>query len=266
MKINNMKILIVGFGDVGSALHKIIKVSGICGKSGLQIFDPFIDFHPMDKEFDIMHICIPHNDKFVRNFLTITESFRSKVVIIESTIPIDCFDNVELKENMEKSSLWIYSPVRGTHPNIVTGLKHFVKFGAPIFLTQWISFNVFVVNYYRSIDIPFKPCSDYKALILGKILSTTWYGMLIAFCNMTNKICTDNKISFRESYNNWMSTDEIGENYIKGNKNGRASAIKNIKRPVMTPGKIGGHCVMPNLEMIKEYMPEFYLWIKKFSK
>jgi len=261
MKFNSMKILIVGFGDVGSALHKIIKNSGICGKSGLQIFDPHLEYRTNIYDYDVIHICIPYNDKFKRNFLTIVEQFNSKVVIIESTVSIDCFENIDLY----KDRLWIYSPVRGTHPDMVYGLRHFVKFGAPIISKQLNDINTFTIMYYDELGINFDIKTDYKALILGKLLSTSWYGMLIAFCNNIKQICEKNDISFEESYYNWMLTDEIGQNYTKCG-DGRAKSSKIINRPVMTPGKIGGHCVMPNLEMIKEYMPEFYLWIKKFSK
>ena len=261
MKFNSMKILIVGFGDVGSALHKIIKNSGICGKSGLQIFDPHLEYRTNIYDYDVIHICIPYNDKFKRNFLTIVEQFNSKVVIIESTVSIDCFENIDLY----KDRLWIYSPVRGTHPDMVYGLRHFVKFGAPIISKQLNDINTFTIMYYDELGINFDIKTDYKALILGKLLSTSWYGMLIAFCNNIKQICEKNDISFEESYYNWMLTDEIGQNYTKCG-DGRAKSSKIINRPVMTPGKIGGHCVIPNIELLSHYAPLLFRYIDEFKK
>ena len=79
------------------------------------------------------------------------------------------------------------------------------------------------------------------------------------------KLLKDNGIEFNKSYKMYMYSDLIGKQYIK-TESGRAEAKEFIPRPIMIPGNIGGHCVMQNLEFLKDLMPEFYEYIKKFSR
>jgi len=75
--------------------------------------------------------------------------------------------------------------------------------------------------------------SSTKTAELAKILvDTTYYGWLINYAQITKMICDKEKIDFDEM---WKFADEIHENL--GN------------RPKMYPGIIGGHCVIPNLNL-----------------
>ena len=77
--------------------------------------------------------------------------------------------------------------------------------------------------------------STTKTAELAKILvDTTYYGWLINYAQITKMICEKEEIDFDEM---WKFADEIHENL--GN------------RPKMYPGIIGGHCVIPNLNLIE---------------
>ena len=71
-------------------------------------------------------------------------------------------------------------------------------------------------------------------LELAKIvIDTSYYGWLINYAQLSNMIAIENKVDYDEM---WLFADEI--NKFVGN------------RPKLYPGFIGGHCVIPNLDLI----------------
>jgi len=71
-------------------------------------------------------------------------------------------------------------------------------------------------------------------LELAKIVvDTSYYGWLITYAQLSNMIAIKNKVDYNEM---WSFADEIHR--FLGN------------RPKMFPGFIGGHCVIPNLDLI----------------
>ena len=88
----------------------------------------------------------------------------------------------------------------------------------------------------KKAGIKTKKMSSPLVLELAKIVvDTTYYGWLINYAQLSNMIAIKNKVNYDEM---WSFSDEIHKNL--GN------------RPKMYPGFIGGHCVIPNLELIKE--------------
>ena len=72
-------------------------------------------------------------------------------------------------------------------------------------------------------------------LELAKIVvDTSYYGWLITYAQLSNMIAIQHKVNYDEM---WSFADEIHK--FLGN------------RPKMYPGFIGGHCVIPNLDLIK---------------
>ena len=75
-----------------------------------------------------------------------------------------------------------------------------------------------------------------ETLELAKILcDTTYLGWLINYAQLTNTIAIQYNVNYDEM---WQFSDEIHK--ILGN------------RPKMFPGFIGGHCVIPNLELLND--------------
>jgi len=73
-------------------------------------------------------------------------------------------------------------------------------------------------------------------LELAKILvDTSYYGWLINYAQLSNMIARKHNVDYDEM---WSFADEIHK--FLGD------------RPKMFPGFIGGHCVIPNLELIDE--------------
>ena len=88
----------------------------------------------------------------------------------------------------------------------------------------------------KNCGIKTKQMSKPETLELGKILcDTSYYGWLINFAQITKIISDREKVDYDEM---WSFADEIHK--FLGN------------RPKMFPGFIGGHCVIPNLELIND--------------
>jgi hypothetical protein len=81
-----------------------------------------------------------------------------------------------------------------------------------------------------------KKMSNPKTLELAKIVvDTSYYGWLINYAQLSNMIAIKHNVNYDEM---WSFADEIHK--FLGN------------RPKMFPGFIGGHCVIQNLDLIKD--------------
>ena len=73
-------------------------------------------------------------------------------------------------------------------------------------------------------------------LELAKIIvDTSYYGWLITYSQVSNNIAKKYNVNYKEM---WSFADEIHK--FLGN------------RPKMFPGFIGGHCVIPNLDLLQD--------------
>ena len=178
---------------------------------------------------EYLHVCLPGE---LTGFTDIVLNWIHKiknvqVVIIHSTVKPGTTKSIQ-----EKSSIPIlFSPVRGVHRRFLNDIKKYTKF---------ISFDDIEINSKIKIDLEnrFEKIdwmSTTKTAELAKILvDTTYYGWLINYAQITKMICEKENVDFDEM---WKFADEIHENL--GN------------RPKMFPGIIGGHCVIPNLDLIE---------------
>lgn len=264
-KIKN--ILCCGFGEVGKGIVQLDKESGYV----VDIHDPFKNYYiNREIDHDLIHICFPYK-KFkcfkksigkILDQLPIRKRSFKRFIVINSTIQRGVASKLQ---NRMKEYMIIHSPVRGTHPNILDGLKKYVKFVGYADLYGRLSFTSFILkDYYESLGIEYQILKSADECALGKIITTTHYGLEIAFCNVVNSLCEEFGIDFNESYRLFMKDENIGREYIK-NKNGRARAKELIPRPIMTPGRIGGHCVIQNLQFLKKDCKKLYKFIKKNS-
>ena len=107
--------------------------------------------------------------------------------------------------------------------------------------------TILAKNHYDEIDLKYEIFESSKATELAKVLSTTYYGMCIAFHNDINNLCKEHNVKFDEVATKWNKT--YNEGYSK-------LGMSNVIRPVLYPpkdGKIGGHCVVPNAELCKQF-------------
>jgi len=226
-----MTDIILGMGEVGETLFDLL-VDRKFDCVGIDLDNTKCKKYSENeviKNPEYLHVCLPGE---LTGFTNIVLNWMDKlkniqVVIIHSTVKPGTTKIIQ-----EKSSIPIlFSPVRGVHRRFLNDIKKYTKF---------ISFDGIEINSKIKIDLEnrFEKVdwmSTTKTAELAKILvDTTYYGWLINYAQITKMICEKENIDFDEM---WKFADEIHENL--GN------------RPKMFPGIIGGHCVIPNLDLIE---------------
>ena len=227
------KDIVAGLGEIGSPILKLFekteKVVGYDLNEKLMNKNKFNKLE--DLSTSLLHIAIPVTVKFDSNVIQLYKKFKPDCIVIHSTIPPGTTERLQKKL---KSPL-IYSATRGVHKRMLSDIKLYTKFfsisnSAP--KKQW-AVKIFSKKM-RDCGVKTKKMSKPETLELAKILCDTSYlGWLINYSQITNVIAKNFGVNYDEM---WTFSDEIHKHL--GN------------RPKMYPGYIGGHCVIPNLELI----------------
>ncbi len=215
--------LILGMGEVGTALNELLTLRGFA-VSGLDSIKSKCVGHPPDVP-EILHVCIPGSFKKFNEIVLEHAKSGTQAVMIHSTV------KPGTAEAVQKNTIIpiISSPTRGVHIRFVQDMTRYTKF---------VAADTTVDDALkRSIDARFVKTqwmSGTRVLELAKILTdTTYYGWLINYAQITKMICDTERVDYDEL---WTFAEEI-QQYL-GN------------RPKMYPGVIGGHCVIPNLDLL----------------
>ena len=222
-------VLVIGLGEVGNALCQVIEDSG-----NYKLFKKDIEDIRIREEIDIMHVCIPYMDDFVKVAANYIKEYNPKLVVINSTVRPGTTKSIydKTKKNM------VHSPVRGKHPKIKEGLLLFVKFIGPIDKKSGEDAK----EHFESLGMKTEVMKSPMETELGKLFGSTYYGLCIAYHQEMERICKKFNADFKQA------VTRFNETY----NNGCKIANPNVVRPVLYPGFIGGHCVMPNIGLLKK--------------
>ena len=227
------KNVVAGLGEIGLPILKLIsKTSTSVGydiNPKLNNERNLLKF--ADYDTDILHICIPFTKKFQKNVLSLNKKFLPKIIVIHSTVAPYTTNNLQ----KELITPIIYSATRGIHKRMQYDLKRYTKFFAieSNVPNSKLAIKKFT-NLMKKCGVKTKQVSNPITLELSKILvDTSYYGWLINYAQLTKMIAIQNNVDYDEM---WLFSEEIHE--FLGN------------RPKMFPGFIGGHCVIPNLDLI----------------
>ena len=227
------KDVVVGLGEIGKPILKLLSKKNIV--VGFDLNRDLMDKIKFEKyknlETSFLHIAIPVTDKLITNILKLYKKFLPECIIIHSTIKPGTTEKLQKKIPIPV----IYSATRGVHNRMIYDLKRYTKFfvistNAP--RSKWALSRY--VKVMKDCGIKTKKMSNPETLELAKIICDTSYlGWLVNYAQLSNMIAIQYGINYDEM---WSFSDEIHRNL--GN------------RPKMYPGYIGGHCVIPNLELI----------------
>lgn len=223
-------IIIIGNGETGKSIYDLYNKR----RYNVTIID--IDSPLMNVSvIDVMNICIPYSENFINIVQEYINQYNPKLTIIHSTVLPGTTKQISTHDI-------IYSPIIGVHPNLYKSLKTFKKF---IGSDNKHSLSL-AKKHFKKIKIKFEILENTKTVETAKILSTLYYGMCIAFHDDVNKLCNETKIPFNDVMIKWN---------IEYNRGYKLLGKHNVIRPVLSPpnGKIGGHCIIPNAEIIKGY-------------
>lgn len=237
---------IVGFGEVGSSIGKLYENNNI----KCVVNDPYKNMNGDISSADIINICIPCQDKF--KFISILKKTltgsKCSLVIVHSSILLGIIE--ELKLLFPEKHI-VHSPIRGVHPDLTKSTETFLKFIGSIDGDEKSldaaeeHFNMLNIKCHRT---------SCKSTVLCKLLSTTYYGMCIAYTEHMGKIFDKYELDFKDV---GVWTDSYNTGYTE-------LGMLNVQRPNLyrIPGGvgIGGHCVVPNAILLKKMFPEINAW------
>ena len=229
------KNVVVGLGEIGNPILKLISKNILTvdfdTNEKLMNTKKYKKFLNLKTSF--LHICIPFTTKFSSNVISLSKRFQPDIVVIHSTISPLTTKKLQTQLNIPV----IYSATRGVHNRMFSDLKRYTKFfaierNAPN--AKWASSQY--SKLMQKCGVKTKKMSNPVTLELAKIVvDTSYYGWLINYSQLSNMLAIQHKVDYEEM---WSFADEIQK--FLGN------------RPKMYPGLIGGHCVIPNLELIKD--------------
>ena len=210
--------LIVGFGEVGKAIQNIFAAT---------VHDPHLNYKATGL-FDVMHVCMPYFDGFIHSVQEYQKKFRPQLIIVHSTVPVGTCKLIPA----------VHSPIRGVHPNLEKGIMRMTKyFGGD---NSEEAAEIFGKKGIHCVCVDSSDTTE-----AAKLWSTTQYGLFIALNKYMYAWCEEMGVDFNTVYTDFNET--YNEGYKKLKK-------KHVRRPVLKymDGKIGGHCVMSNLELLND--------------
>jgi UDP-N-acetyl-D-mannosaminuronate dehydrogenase len=212
------QVVVVGLGEVGRPLLELLsryyKVTGV-------------DIAPTASPTGgvaVLHICYPFEIKdFLGETARYIELFKPEVTVINSTVAV----GTTRKIAEATGAAVVHSPVRGKHARMLAELGHYQKFiGA-----MDPGHGQRVAEHFAAAGLKTKVLTTPEASELAKLTETTYFGLLIAWAQEVERYCDragasyEEIISFYEEISFFPSTKYF-------------------------PGIIGGHCVMPNIEIL----------------
>jgi hypothetical protein len=229
------KDIVAGLGEIGGPILQLISTA--IPTIGYDIDPKLMDkkkFAKLEKLGTcFLHICIPFTDKFIENVILLNKKFKPEGIVIHSTISPGTTKKIQSLVSVPV----IYSATRGVHKRMLYDLRRYTKFYAVQNDTpraEWIATTY--SKLLKRCKVKTKRMSTPLTLELAKIIvDTSYYGWLINYAQLSNMIVMKNNVDYDEM---WSFADEIHK--FLGN------------RPKMFPGFIGGHCVIPNLDLIRD--------------
>ncbi len=213
------KHLIIGGGEIGTALQKIFQCEMV-GKTDKA------------EPYDIIHICFPYSEEFVDEVKRYQLLFTPLHTIIHSTVP----------PGTSRSLNALHSPCIGIHPMLEQGIRTFTKFIGG----EWASE---VADEFRRAGLKVYLFDKQETTEVMKILDTTLYGLCIEYTKDVKKQCDTFDIPF-EAWTIW--TNNYNEGYQKLD---HSEYVRPNLVPIMT--EIKGHCVRPNLKLLETKFTKF---------
>jgi hypothetical protein len=231
-----MRTLIIGGGEIGRSLFLVFAKSG--KKPHLYDLDESKCIGDLEEKYDILHICIPYNPHFVEQVEEYKRRFEPEFVVIHSTVPIGTSRRLNA----------FHSPVVGIHPNLSESITTFTKFLSGPGASE-------IADHFRRVGIKVYLVDKQESTEYMKIMSTTFYAMMIEFHKEVKNDCKELDIPF-ELFTLWNLNYNQGYEKI---------GYPEYKKPILTPimKRQGGHCTLPNSYLIDN---DFTKLIKERNK
>lgn len=232
-----MKSLIVGMGEVGRALHEVLRTRHECAT-----YDATDG--PIDKNYfrpiAVLNVCLPYSEFFVEVVRMYAVTTSASLVIVHSTVPVGTTRKIQ--DGLDCGV--VHSPIHGRHPNLAPGIRTFTKYVGACN----DSAGVDAVDYLRAAGIYAVLVANPETSELSKLACTSQTAVGVLVMQEIYRLCEESGADFSEVYG-WNEHYNAG--YAKLDQ-------AHFARPQYkyTPGKLGGHCLKPNASLFEGWMAD----------
>lgn len=220
MKEQN-SVVIVGLGEVGRPLLQLL--SKHYKTIGVDLVPPD---GPVGR-VDVLHICFPFEIKdFIGETARYIELFKPRLTVINSTVAVGTTRAVAERTGAALA----HSPVRGKHVRMLEELGAYTKFVGPIDAAS----GQRAAEHFQGAGLKTRVLSAPEATEVAKLTETTYFGLMIAWAQEVERYCDQSGQAYEEIV---AFYDEISF----------------FPKTKYFPGVIGGHCVMPNIDLLRKF-------------
>ncbi len=243
-------VLIVGLGEVGRPLFEIVKESGKFEVYGFDINVEKmkgLEQRELPEEVDVLHICYPCFDieQFIRTTVDYMKKFKPSLTIINSTVQLT---TTNIIHSLTQTYI-VHSPVLGMHRN-KDSMKEDLFFWPKYIGGVNEESTKLARIHFEELGMRTKVLRSPVETELAKLFETTYRAWMIACFQEMHRISRHFKADFNEVISMLEDVHRVLHN-----------------KPIHFPGVIGGHCLIPNAELLlKSYDSEFIKLILKSNE
>lgn len=229
-------VLLVGLGEIGHTLFSLFNER----KENFSVYGIDVDEAKMQElgqdkskipsKIDTLEVCMPcgNPDRFAQVVSDYVERYKPKLAIINSTVPPGTTLKVADKCKCEV----VHSPARGVHitnEHMVWEMKRWPKYigGATPKASKLAK------GHFERLGLQVKVLKSCRETELAKVFETTYRAWMIACFQEMHRISRANGADFNDTVDFLEDTHR-----------------QRLDRPIMFPGFIGGHCLIPNTELL----------------
>lgn len=219
-------VIVAGLGEVGRPLLQILSRSFNCIG---------IDITPVEitEPCSVLHICYPYQiDGYVRVTANYIRSLNPALTIIHTSMPPGTTRQVQ---EAVPEYLVAYSPVRGKHARMEEEMLRYRKFvAAPRQAAIAPALEHLSAAGFQTATLASPEIAE-----LSKLLETTYLGVLIAWTQEMERMAAQYGGTFND-VNSFIEEISFLPSHI-------------------FPGVIGGHCVLPNIDLLRSRLDSKFL-------
>lgn len=222
----NSVVVVAGMGEVGKPLCRILSRKFSCMA---------VDIKPIDviEPCSVLHICYPYSIRdYVGTTANYVRKYAPRLTVVNSTVAPGTTRQIQ---EAVGDSLVAYSPVRGKHARMEQDMMRYKKFvGAPRLEATRLA-----LAHFSEAGFATDKFASVELGELAKLLETTYLGMLIAWAQEMERVAFRYGGSF-EDVNVFIKEIDFLPAHV-------------------FPGEIGGHCVLPNIEILRSQVESKFL-------
>ena len=228
--------IVIGVGEIGTAVGEVLKRQDSVVGRGKE--DP-----GFKSKGGNLHICYPYSETFVKDTKRYIRQYKPKTVIVYSTTPIGTCEKI--------GKDIVHSPVEGKHPHLEDSI---------LIMPRWIG-----VKNKKARERAFKLWRPYVKVI--RLMASSRYTEFLKLRSTAkfgiNLVWTDYEKAVADRVGiNFSAVKEFDQDY---NNLYKELGLDEFQRYILDPpnGVIGGHCLVPNAEMLNQQY--FNPWLTEIT-